>query len=471
MRFKPVVEGTFPFFYDHGRDMLDVRKIVEDKNFTFIGPTTGLKGLYHGPLHYYLLSIGYLLSGGHPASGVVMIVLMQLGGGGLCFYLGHKLFGLRFGLALSTLYLLALNSINVSVMFWNPYWIPSFMVLFYAAVLITLQRGGKWWLLVGFLAGLVAQFEIAFGIFLVPFIVCVGLLFERGFYKNIYFWLAFVCFVLPFTPLIAFDIKNGFLMFKSIISVLNGTYVGLGDYIPWEMRTQYRMTELLRMTIQSLSVFSWVNWLLFGLALAGIGSALWRKEWSALRYCLLFVLLPIIVFTGFMIYSKPAWTYYWVGLQVSYYFFVAYCLYLLSRFARWSAVAVGAACGLFAVCSIQIVRQDTTFLTHEPGIYRNQLLVVDSIYADSQKSEFGEWVYTPPIYDYTYEYLFYWRGRQRHGFVPSHRTDIPYYLIIEPNKERPWESTGWRKGISGDRMSEWSKKMTGDIIVEKYAAH
>ncbi len=329
IRFRPVIDGTFPYLYDHGRDMLDVRKIVVDHNFTLIGPTTGLPGIFHGPVHYYLLAIGFLLSGGHPASGVTMVVLAQLLGGLLCYYLGSRFFSKSFGFILSLIYLLAYGSITVSAMFWNPYWIPVLLVIFYFAVLGALQKNSRYWLLAGLVAGLIAQFEIAFGAFLIPYMFIVGILFAKKFYKNIYFWGSFLFFFVAFIPLIAFDFRHGMLMTNTLSNILLGKNELLGDFIPMDLRFGYRINELTKATVFAVTQHPVVGYFMLGLSCLGVGYAAYKRNFESLKYYTIFGLLPVLVFAGMMVYTRHAWHYYWISLQVSYYFLLAYALYRL----------------------------------------------------------------------------------------------------------------------------------------------
>src|SRR3990167_3204915 len=65
-RLKPLYFQTVGYTYDQGRDFLKAAEIVLDKNITFIGPTTGIQGLFHGAWYYYLLIIPFLIFRGEP---------------------------------------------------------------------------------------------------------------------------------------------------------------------------------------------------------------------------------------------------------------------------------------------------------------------------------------------------------------------------------------------------------------------
>src|SRR5579859_1113061 len=75
------LNGNFIFNMDNGRDMVDVREMIELKKFRLIGQTSGIAGLYNGPGWYYLLAIPYLITKGDPYSEVLMMILFWGVGG------------------------------------------------------------------------------------------------------------------------------------------------------------------------------------------------------------------------------------------------------------------------------------------------------------------------------------------------------------------------------------------------------
>ncbi|MFH0979684.1 MAG: hypothetical protein V1803_01920 [Candidatus Roizmanbacteria bacterium] len=66
LRITPIIHKTVPYTYDQGRDFLKAEEMIRDKNITFIGPTTGIQGVFHGVWWYYFLLIPYVLLSGWP---------------------------------------------------------------------------------------------------------------------------------------------------------------------------------------------------------------------------------------------------------------------------------------------------------------------------------------------------------------------------------------------------------------------
>ena len=65
-RVGSILHQTVSYTYDQGRDFLKTAEIVLYKNPTFIGPTTGIMGIYHGAWWYYILAIAFILFNGSP---------------------------------------------------------------------------------------------------------------------------------------------------------------------------------------------------------------------------------------------------------------------------------------------------------------------------------------------------------------------------------------------------------------------
>jgi hypothetical protein len=55
----------------------------------------------------------------------------------------------------------------------------------------------------------------------------------------------------------------------------------------------------------------------------------------------------------------------------------------------------------------------------------NQLSVLDWIYTHNDEDGFNVYTYTNTFYDYPYQYLFWWYGRERYGFMPCEYSNYP----------------------------------------------
>ena len=74
LRMKPLLAHSVAYTYDQGRDMMKAAEIVIYKNPTFIGPTTGIEGLFHGAWWYYYLTIPFMFFGGNPIRASYLLI-------------------------------------------------------------------------------------------------------------------------------------------------------------------------------------------------------------------------------------------------------------------------------------------------------------------------------------------------------------------------------------------------------------
>jgi len=465
IRFTPLIHGDIPFLFDHGRDMLAVKSIVVDHKLTLIGPFTGMQGVFQSPLHFYLLAIPFILTGGNPAGGTWMMVGLALLGIFLCYFLGRKMIDGTFGIILALFFAFSPTSLAFSSHFWNPHWIPFCMILFYYFLYKSIFVDKKFWLWTGLIVGIIAQFEVAFGLPLFISLFFIVILFDIKVLKSIWFWSSIPAFLITFFPQMLFDVRHQFLMTKTILSFLHGASNGTGSIISFPTRLFYRIDEIQRATIFSVSDNRMIGYFLFLPLLIFPVSALFVKKLKKnIKLFLFFVIIPVLFFLFFLCYSHEAWSWYWIGLQTSYYFLLAF---VLSRKDRINRIFMYLCITLFIVGTIipeatklPLISQGST------GTLKNELRVIDFIYHDAHGKQFGEFVYTPPVYDYAYQYLFWWKSKQYH-YLPTKDKNGTFYLIIEPDSEHPYASKGWKETVIKTGKVLWSKKFPGDIIVEK----
>ena len=92
IRFPNLLSHDVVYTYDQGRDFLKTAEVFLYKNPTFIGPTTGIMGLYHGAWWYYVLGIPFLLTRGNPIAFYYFIFLITFFTNLLFFYFLKRIF-------------------------------------------------------------------------------------------------------------------------------------------------------------------------------------------------------------------------------------------------------------------------------------------------------------------------------------------------------------------------------------------
>lgn len=449
LRTQGLFTNNILFVHDNGRDMLFVKKIVVDHKLSLIGPWTGLQGFFHGVFWYYLLAIPFILGKGNPAVVTGFMALLSTSSILLAFITLKRIAGTFAGFFAAIIYTVAPFSIVTSAWSWNPYPIVWIMPL-YAFLLYSFVQKKRYALYgIAFLTALIMQFEIMYGITLVPtllFLLFVAAKREKIRIKRVKTLLiAGGIFMLPFLPMLLFNIRHNFLMFNANFkSLLSGgatvTDSASQQLLSLLVRINVRGHDLFLYTVQSLTKNSLINIALFILLLFGIFQIInkrQRKERFFILLCGITLLAPLIIFP---VLNYPIWNYFWIGSAGLYTFCVAFVLgYLLKK--RETLQKVGYI--LLFIFLLFLIPYEKLFQwsrgapTLGVQALSLQLDVVNTIYRDAGNKPFSVYVQTPPIYDYAYRYLFWWQGNIHHYQLPNDQKQPLTYFILETTPTKP----------------------------------
>ncbi|HSW98167.1 MAG TPA: hypothetical protein VLF89_10155, partial [Candidatus Saccharimonadales bacterium] len=241
----------------------------------------------------------------------------------------------------------------------------------------------------------------------------------------------------------------------------------LGAVIPFNIRLSLRLDEVLRATVFALSNNQLIAYLFLISGVLYTAYTIVKKQTDHLRILILFLIAPVLYYSLFIFFPRPAWAWYWIGIQVSYYFFVAYSLSQIARLHIFLKASVFLFLILWAVITINSYHTFPVYDDQGTGIFKNEMNVINYLYKDAKGKPFSVFVYTPPVYDYAYQYLFWWAGTRMYNYVPGKSKDGLFYLIIEPDPERPLAPKGWKETVIKTGTVTWDKVFTGNITVEK----
>jgi len=478
IRIKGILEESFAFTYDVGRDLLAVRDIIVHHNLLFIGPTTGLPGVFYGPWWYYLLVPSYLIGAGSPTVVAAFMVLTGTVTAILGYSFGRKLGSTFLGLFIAGLLSFSPVMHGFTTQIWNPNIAPLIVMLFYvllvSAVMLDknalLGRCLPLFLSLGVLAGLSLDAEIVFGtLFIGSVIISIALLFRSMLtLKRIGIFL--VGIVLVLSPRILFEIKNNFIMVRTLLSSFTGVLPG-GSELPFLERIPQRLGFLFQMWTDS--VAAGIPLLgLFELLIVVIVSVLYISKIDILaRKIYLFSLLIISVFyIGLLFFSHDIWPHYIVGLPVVFIILFGIAIHTIMHVYRNLRPGIVVALVLLVVLNIQPVRIWDSFTQPlwegDASVYRNQKSVVEYVYHEAGGRPFKYIVYTPPLHDYTYSYLFSWLGEKRYNYIPDPTSDKLFFVILEPDHQYPERLTDWLKQRKNDGKIIKEKSVKGGIVVQ-----
>src|SRR3989339_83573 len=222
LRLTPIINQTVPYTFDQGRDFLKAEEIIRDKNFTFIGPTTGIQGVHHGAWWYYLLSLFYLIFNGWPVGFYVGLFAFSTAALFWFFLFVKK----ELGHQSSLLFLLpvAAGSFFVRLGFFasNNTLSPLFvLLLIYSVYQFFKTQSNKYLFFMSISLGFIFEFEVAFGIFIITSFFITSLFFKlfRKSYSTLKMFVFFLSgFVAPIFPRLLFELKNNFIQTKAFLN-------------------------------------------------------------------------------------------------------------------------------------------------------------------------------------------------------------------------------------------------------------
>jgi len=197
------IENRAPFDWDQNRDYLAVQQIIRG-NFTLVGPVAkGEGGFLLGPLYYYLLVPGYLLSQGDPISLPITSAILDAMAIAMIIFLFSKIWGKWKALALASAWSLSFFAIEMSRISWNVALVQLWVVLL--IYLLSTQFTNSKLLYLGILTGLSWHIHAV----LIPLSIFIVLVYIRAFSLT---WRKIGIFVLGYlislSSLIIFDIRH-----------------------------------------------------------------------------------------------------------------------------------------------------------------------------------------------------------------------------------------------------------------------
>lgn len=401
------------YTYDQGRDFIAGANIILQHKIPFIGPTTGINGLFHGPWWYYLLAIPYLLFEGTPIGYYWFNFLIQFGLlVVLMVFLKNKfgiLSSLLFGLLIAlspyfTLYSLFVGN-NVMVL-------PSLLVFLICNFYFFKNKKTSPLLLLiaGLSLALVGEFELSFGIFLVPLYILAIPLFrflrtvlinKRG----LFFLLGIV---IGFTPRILFELKNSFAQTRVLLSFLlhPKLYNNPSPYLN-RVSERWILFKGYYSELFSNQFFGYV--FLASMAIIALIVVISVIKHKSKIQSIFFFYIYLLVGLFFLatLYKDFFWKNYYEGIH---YIFLFICITLIGQYVykKYEMVKrVILLSLLFGFCTLSIVNVYGTYVSKPPfdGLQIQEAVINYILKNQDQSKEYCLRIYTPPVIPHTYDYL------------------------------------------------------------------
>ena len=483
LRITPPLGGNFYFTMDQGNDAVHVRELLHG-NPPPLGPETSIFGLFAGPLWYYFLGAGYLIFRGNPIGGVVALISLNT------LFLGILMKKIKVEVSpLSSLFV-GLNLTfswalyNTSRYAFNPFpmVILSFLII---ASLIDFHRTrkSKHLFLASIFVGLSFHTDVAsalalaifFGIINVFFMLRKHLLPKQFFYS--------LCVVALFlSPHVIFELKNDFPQTKTLLKEASNPGGVFQNRQVGQISRRFMIT-IAESTFREipelgLLLFCVALWYFFNNSKSSPSNSF--SKW----FVYLSLLLTFVSWAFFI--SNSGWRD-WHTAFLSPLIFISFLLLLsflpkklmllLYLFSLYSHLHI------FSIRYFQYLKP-----ADDPSLLINEVKAIDWVYQHSGSQGFYVYNYLPSIYDYPYQYLFWWHGLKKYGYLPceyapyknSRKLFYPpllkyskpskfcanqMFLIIEPD-ERITPRENWMESISKDTTLV-DQAYVGKILIQK----
>jgi hypothetical protein len=477
-----IKNGNFFFTADQGRDAVYVREILTHGKIFLEGPETSVRGIFTGPLWYYFIAAGYLVLGGHPAGGIVVLTILNLL---LTFWLAKwiaefssKIFALILAFSLQIFW----PFFQTSLWAFNP-----FPLVFLAIILLIfldefLAGRKKFYFLALIPIFLAFNCEVAGAAAFLIFYSTVGLWSTlKGKIKTKEFLFANI--LAPLVPGVIFlkQFLNIFIKTKVVSFENSGLGVLAGTNIKGVFYGFARIigeTAFPQNYILGLTIFAIILFLYF------------RKHNSKTSPPTTFInLTGTLLLVSFVFFASNRGWRAWQTVYLPEVILISLLLMLYTLPKNLKRLFLTTV--IFANALSFIVQYRNYIAPSDsPGLFSNQEKAVDWIYQKSNRLGFAVYNYTDAFYDYPYQYLFWWYGLNKYGYLPCEYSNFPFshkevyvpgyanylnpkracerqkYLIVQ-SKTNGEKNEGWIEKFRS-YVNLVDSKSIGDIKVEKY---
>lgn len=455
------------FYYDQGRDALEVWELLYKGDFFLIGPTTGIAGIFRGPYYYYLIAPFYLLSGGDPVLPTNFLAFTSVLAIALLYYLGYKLRDRRTGLFAAIIASFSFYIMLASRWLSNPTPMLLLSVLLVWA-LFKVSEGKKYaWVAVAFLAGLsLFHFGSSGEFFYFPAILLFAIWQREYFPSAKIIFYSFLAFGLTILPLVIFDLKNDFLLSKNIYEFIVEKESFKGDFVTVlsERLDFYRAVFLNRIFSTSSRLTTFLFFFVGALFLYYLPEILRDTKAKIIMLLLLSPMIGLLFFQG---NEGNIYDYYMTGYFLIFILFFAYILRYVWKTIPGKIVVFIFFYAFFSV-NLPIVKAKITDNADGPTtiLFKNQKQAIEYIYDDAAGEPFNVDVYVPPVIPYAYDYLLTWYESKPEysGWVRKERELL--YTLYEEDPPHPERLEAWLNRQAGIGKVEHSQKF-GGITVER----
>ena len=465
-----LVSGNYVFGFDQGKHWLGAKALVVDHKIPLIGDEVGgARGFFQGPGWIYSLSIFYLIFAGNPYGGIALMFISGVATVVLALWLFGKTLGKLEAGCVGLLLAMSPILIESSRLTWPPHMIPPLAIISLYALWKVIAGVYRYMPVLFFVVACMAHFEIATAgtmtmvllIYIVPFVII-----KKISWKIVFVSLLAWC--IPFLPLVVFDIRHQFLNLKGIIDTFGGDRQVQSSLALLVENHRMIFTANIFHAFQTTFTSYFV---IVGLLVIGVFQLFDAKVPKIKRQFTFFLyLFPLVLFGVLLFYKNDLWPWWLYELFVV----MVVCIGMtISWMIRKKGILKVAAITFLLFMAAGYAKESIRFWKNDYPNYggtakiRGKTDALDYIFQDAKTKDFGLFFFTPPVYTYAYDFVNWWYGKNRYGYVPPQEKKAVFYLLAEPDGEKPWTYNGWMEtAITGGTVI-YRVTLPSGFIVEK----
>lgn len=456
------------YAYEQGRDLLVVKKIVEDKKFTLIGPRTSVDGIFHGPIYYYWMALGYFLGKGNPIFIILFFILWQSFGVIFFYFFLKELFNKQIAFWGSLFYAVSYGLVVYSRWFSHPPLIIPFSILYFYSLYKIARGNNLFYLPLTLFWGIIFQLDLVVAIFFVPTTIIFFVWQKLKIPNFLIIFKSLIISLLVFSSYLIFDFRHQFLMFNSLkkfifsnkISTANSLFVKASTTIIDRYIIEYR--DIISPNISSFLFFIFFIFLLLS----------FLKQRKTVGEKILLIWLISLPTFGMFFSPLFGLKHYLVGLGPAIITFLVWFIFNFLNFEFLPQILLSLIIlnNLFLIKNWLPENKNIFYLSTSSGkmILKNQLDVLNYIYQSREGKIFSYEAFTVPYWCQDgWRYLFSWYGKKKYGFIPEEGKEKDlFYVIIEPGGDKSYLNNWLKERFEGKTVL-LEKKFFNGIEVQK----
>lgn len=421
------------FTYDQARDATYIKRILADREIRLIGPQSSLPGISLGPAYYYLMALPLLVFNFNPIGIDLAIVLGGVATVWLLFKVLEKKTSPLAALLVCLLYATSPIVVELSRRAWNPSLVPLFLILIvYSLIKIVDEEKNIFFSVL--MASLAIIIQLHYSTLLIlPALFLIFLVYREKFLINkSYLLIGLLIFLFLISPLLVFNLRHQWLMFKSIYRVVQGStgdldiLIGLKNALVdvWHL---FEGLLLINLRPWSFGIFAFV-------LLVNLMMFVKRKFDTLLKFALVFLFVGVI---GSQLYPEGFSFFYYIFLFPVPFIILAYLLeFLLKTYPSQKSILILL---VVVLAGWQFFQTGKIIFRPPVRIWQDFVLVANVIANDKgtdKKFNLAAIYKSPGEWE-----NYYRRGIVREDIRWDHNAvDYGYFVELRGKKPLPWDS-------------------------------